>query len=116
MSGIERIAKERARQISEEGWTIEHDDEHRKGEMALAAACYATPIPLFKEKHSIDGFHFGDAWPWDKEWDKRKYAGAILISGVQVPLDERIRQLEKSGALIAAEIDRLLRLRESLKL
>ena len=37
MSGIERIAKERQRQIEQEGWTPEHDDHHAEGEMAAAA-------------------------------------------------------------------------------
>ncbi|MCM0757438.1 hypothetical protein M7775_02505, partial [Sporomusa sphaeroides DSM 2875] len=42
-SGIELIAAERQRQISQEGWTPEHDDQHANGELALAAACYAIP-------------------------------------------------------------------------
>jgi hypothetical protein len=37
------------------------------------------------------------AWPWDKGWWK------------PTP-DNRIRELEKAGALIAAEIDRLQRM------
>ncbi len=36
-------------------------------------------------------------WPWGKSWWK--------------PSDDPIRDLEKAGALIAAEIDRRLRLR-----
>ena len=75
MNGIERIAKERQRQVSVEGWTPQHDDEHKDGEMAIAAARYAAPY-----------------WEWDK---RGKH--------------ERIRQLEIAGALLAAEIDRLLR-------
>lgn len=35
--GVSLIAAERARQISREGWTPEHDDEHRNGEMAISA-------------------------------------------------------------------------------
>lgn len=41
-SGIEIIAEERKRQIEVEGWTLEHDDEHRCGELSDAAVCYAT--------------------------------------------------------------------------
>jgi hypothetical protein len=41
-SGVERIAAERKRQISAEGWTSEHDDAHEDGAMAMAAACYAA--------------------------------------------------------------------------
>lgn len=36
--GIELIKRERERQITEEGWTVAHDDEHVHGELAQAAA------------------------------------------------------------------------------
>ena len=36
---IDEIREERVRQIEKEGWTLEHDDSHTEGEMALAAAC-----------------------------------------------------------------------------
>jgi len=89
MTGIELIAKERERQITEEGWTPEHDDcFHRKGELAQAGAVYALP-PKYR--------FYAQAWPWDLRYYK------------PVPQD-RIRELVKAGALIAAEIDRLQRL------
>ncbi len=34
---ILEIARERERQMSVEGWTVEHDDEHSCGELANAA-------------------------------------------------------------------------------
>lgn len=40
-TGIELIAEERQRQITEEGWTPEHDINHTNGQLASAAACYA---------------------------------------------------------------------------
>lgn len=42
MTGIELIAEERRRQIEQEGYTPEHDDAQRDGELAHAAACYAV--------------------------------------------------------------------------
>ena len=90
-TGIELIADERQRQITVEGWTPEHDDEHKWGALAKAAACYAvnhTDAVVLEDGE--------DAWPWSEEWDKRKY-----------PND--IRNLVKAGALIAAEIDRVQR-------
>ena len=75
------VLAERERQISQEGWTPEHDDGHRNGQMADAAACYAST------KH-IDHL----LWPWSREWLK--------------PSDRR-RNLVKAGALILAEIERL---------
>lgn len=115
MTGIERIAAERKRQIEVEGWTPEHDADHETLEaLAVAAGCYAYP-PWAREMHErpvlewSGGARQSDTylrpsgrtesvpvlWPWDAEWWK------------PTP-DNRIRELEKAGALIAAEIDRLL--------
>lgn len=108
--GIERIARERQRQVDEEGFTSDHDDDcHRGGDLALAAICYAAPEPVFiKRTHlSRPGILFCDPWPWAEQCDKRKAANNGLPVGV------RIRDLEKAGALIAAEIDRLLRIQEA---
>ncbi len=94
-TGAELISDERKRQIEVEGWTKEHDVEHIDGSLAFAAVCYAIPsayrnysyCPLRKE-------NLPDLWPWDKEWWK--------------PTPEnRIKELVKAGALIAAEIDRI---------
>ena len=100
--GASLIAAERLRQVSAEGWTPEHDDEHLVGEMAIASAVYATPA----ERRRFNAGHYDPyepdtgkvpiAWPWHDEWYK------------PTPND-RIRELAKAGALIAAEIDRLIR-------
>jgi hypothetical protein len=102
-TGIDRIVAERQRQLSEEGYTASHDEMHRYDELAWAAVCYAAPKRVYVQiehiGHSQKRFVFSDPWPWNFEDDKR----------VPEPnLDDRIRQLEKAGALIAAEIDRLL--------
>ena len=91
-TGIELIADERQRQISDEGWTPGHDDEHEEGSLAQAAACYA--MPLWSRRHDQQGLP--QIWPWYAEWWK------------PTP-DDRVRELVKAGALIAAEIDRLQR-------
>lgn len=107
MSGVELIAEERRRQVEVEGWTPEHDQGHVEGELALVAALYATPIPLYSvnvdddRKNERTGnrgvtMEADDPWPagWGAAWDKR---GRV----------DRIRLLVMAGALIAAEIDRL---------
>lgn len=78
------VLAERSRQIEAEGWTPEHDDQHKAGELAKAATCYASVYPLA-----------ASYWPWDLKWWK--------------PSDRR-RNLVKAGALIIAEIERLDRL------
>lgn len=83
MTGAERIAAERDRQIVEEHWTAEHDNKHTDGALAHAAAVYAS-----------DRVDITDVWPWPDEKPKIK---------------DEISNLVRAGALIAAEIDRLLR-------
>ena len=103
MNGAERIAAERKRQIEEEGWTDIHDDDFCHEELAEAAVCYALPKKyrvatiLFPSPRNL----FEVLWNWDIKYWK--------------PTSDRIRELEKAGALIAAEIDRLLRLEKEQK-
>lgn len=94
-TGIEIIAEERERQIAVEGWSAGHDDEHNEGQLGRAAACYAMPAEIRKiggEQYEVFSF-LANIWPWDSKWWK------------PTPGD-RIRELAKAGALIAAEIDR----------
>ncbi len=93
MTGIEMIAAERKRQIEEEGWSAEHDAKHTDQSLAQVAAYYA--IPRFRE---IDL-----AWPrsWAIKWAKKNPYGHV--GGFT-----RLHELAIAGALIAAEIDRLL--------
>lgn len=95
---LKRIAAERDRQVNVEGFDFAHDDTHVDGSLAMAAACYAAPCEIFRVEKDETMESLVDAWPesWDDNWDKRD-------------LHARIRQLEIAGALIAAEIDRLLR-------
>ena len=96
MNGIERIAAERKRQIEKEGWTPEHDDTHCEGELNAAAVAYAA-ANLDRDSHG-EAAAFSSFFPsnWQVAWWK--------------PSADPIRNLEKAGALIAAEIDRLQRL------
>jgi hypothetical protein len=76
---VNEIAAERRRQIEQEGWTTEHDDQHTDGSLADAAAVYlGAEVP----------------WPasWSLEWYKPKNYRRDLI---------------RAGALIVAEIERL---------
>ena len=99
-TGIELITAERERQIKEEGWTPDHDAQHTNGELADAAATYAMTLRnrlnlmiLAQEKNP--NLKQLPTWPFDKKWWKPSEK-------------DRIRELIKAGALIAAEIDRLI--------
>ena len=103
MTGSELIAIERQRQIDEEGWTAKHDSKHTDFCLSVAAASYALDaavkhadlIPEWKNYY-LDVSE--GVWPFDEEWFKPT-------------ADDPVRQLVKAGALIAAEIDRLQRIR-----
>jgi hypothetical protein len=73
------VITERRRQVTAEGWTLEHDDAQAAGELAAAAACYALGSKL-------------PVWPWHAKWWK--------------PSRPR-RNLVRAAALIIAEIERL---------
>ena len=112
-TGIELIAKERKRQIEEEGWSLEHDDRLTDGSLAAAAVCYATPERVYVRKKVDHDILFADPWLWTETWDKRLEYGDVSIPGIPDPstysAKERIDLLIKAGALIAAEIDRIQR-------
>lgn len=99
MTGSDRIAAERQRQIDVEGWTQERDDIHAHREMLWAGICYAKHASalLYSEQARITppSPQVPDAWPWSAKWWK--------------PSEDPIRDLEKAGALFAAQIDHLQR-------
>jgi len=108
-TGAQLIADERERQVSNLKWTPDHDDAHTKGELAWAAVCYAAPTLAYRREDAPCAVQFTDPWPWHDSHDKRPFAGNAVLPNTVVGKAERIRQLTKAGALIAAEIDRLRR-------
>ena len=94
-TGIELIADERQRQIEMEGYKANHDDYQIYNELTIAAACYA--VNKIVPKISVQDINGSDAFPWADKYDKRDK-------------HDRLRSLAISGALIAAEIDRLQRI------
>lgn len=113
-NGVELIAAERKRQVTGKGYTPDHDDQHARGELALVAALLASPELLYKERNGEGQTGFVDPWPesWERRWDQRPYfdKNGRPNHDVTMGTQDRIRQLQKAGALIAAEIDRLLRI------
>ncbi|MFI7786924.1 hypothetical protein EN46_26570, partial [Citrobacter amalonaticus] len=93
------IMSERLRQINVEGYTPEHDDAYDGGELTRAAACYARHVSarggIYAENpaaYQAEGVP--DDWPWAEEWWKPA---------------SPYRDLEKAGALILAEMERINR-------
>lgn len=94
------ISEERNRQVETEGYNWAHDDSHKNGELAMAAGAYAIAEDArgeYRDQLFIPGW-----WPWSMEsWKPATYGN----------IEERIKELSKAGALIAAEIDRLQRVK-----
>jgi hypothetical protein len=107
-SGIDLIAAERVRQMSEKGWTAEHDDGHADGSLAMAAACYAANERIYVERRYARLVGFVDPWPW-QNWEDDRKAGGNHVTRVPLRGEARKTALIKAGALIAAELDRIER-------
>lgn len=104
-SVVAEVLAERHRQVHDEALTPMHDDRHRRGEMARAAACYALSSIDDKPVSATLAANFAGQtvwggqvalttllWPWGAMWWK---AG------------DRRRSLVKAAALIVAEIERI---------
>ena len=106
-AATDMIAAERERQIEELGYTQDHDAEHDEADLAFAAVCYAAPVPVYLfryvEQPAQPGQGQGGSvqWvePWPLGWARPERAA---------DRDGRIDELVKAGALIAAELDRML--------
>jgi hypothetical protein len=94
-NAIELIAAERQRQITEEGWSVQGDDQHKANHLAKAAVCYAMPDDIRQAIIWNITLRYR-IWPWAERFWKPSP-------------DNRIRELVKAGALIVAEIERLQR-------
>ncbi|AVR56975.1 hypothetical protein PBI_TRISCUIT_103 [Microbacterium phage Triscuit] len=98
MRGADRIKQERIRQVDEEGYDDQHDIGHQM-QLIEAASVYMTlavaQINGVSEREIKRAGHPKDAgaWPWGRNQYKPK---------------DLIRNLERSGALIAAAIDAIL--------
>ena len=97
-AGIEAFARERKRQIEQEGFDLQHYMQHSPEELARAAICYAMHPdrrrfehrPCFRNGAVVEYFYTPSLWPWDiSQWKP----------------SSRKRDLEKAGALLAAAYD-----------
>ena len=87
------VLAERRRQVEEEGFTPDHDDQYREHELRDAAACYASTIETFRPGEPPR------LWPWSKEsWKPHE--------------DDMRVNLVKAGALILAAIEQIDRRHE----
>jgi hypothetical protein len=97
---MQAVVAERFRQIEQEGWSFEHDDqEHQPGELAQAGAAYAMAMNcvfVSKNGHTMP-IGGSDLWPWVADWWKAH---------------EKRRNYVKACALIIAEGEKFDRSRK----
>jgi hypothetical protein len=90
VDGASLIAAERLRQVREEGFTPAHDAAHGGPDLAWAAHAYLARAASGKPDREIPPV----AWPWPaEEWKPDKDSARLDVI---------------AGAMVAAEIDRLL--------
>ena len=93
-TGIELIAQERKEQIEKHGWDADHDNHHTYGELRKVAAILAVQDT--------------DA----KVYDEGGFSSGGNVWGLEEKLrTDSIHRLKVAGALIAAEIDRIQRIK-----
>lgn len=92
MNGADLIAVERARQVTDEGYTPDHDDTHVRGELGRAAVAYIFAA----DTDGTDDVVARWFWPFDLDSFKST---------------DPIHNLVRAGAFVAAELDRLHRVR-----
>ena len=90
------VQAERKRQITAEGWTPEHDDEHADGQMARAAACYAL-AGSSAPKDGTAALLVSLAWPWDEQWWRPSTARRDMVKACALGLAE-IERLDRAAA------------------
>jgi hypothetical protein len=87
-AGVALVSAERGRQIAVKGWMPDHDDAHTTRELAYAGDAYL-------QHYLCPSLTVPTIWPWDDDaWN---------------PKPDQLRNLVRAGALICAEIDRVIR-------
>ncbi|WP_227509203.1 hypothetical protein [Acinetobacter johnsonii] len=96
---IKDVINERQRQINQEFYSTENDDEYKQNELLRAAVCYAENVVrrgwVFDSNFGPDVYQeeeVPDLWPWDLDFWK--------------PRNPR-RDLVRAAALLIAEIERI---------
>ena len=108
MISLQLIKEERKRQIESKGYDDKHDDDHDHDELINAAQCYLEHVSLKSHIMLLQDYYdnklklYRDVKrpkTWPKTWPPESWNP-----------DSPIRDLVKAAALIAAEIDRRLRI------
>ena len=115
LTGAELIARERQRQIDQEGFSAAHDRGHIDFELAHAAIAYANPNRRLAKKIPGDERYPNVPTVEHTNSDGEVETCLVLpesfwpfdINMWKPSPDDRVRELVKAGALFRAESDRM---------
>lgn len=114
------VRAERLRQVTDEGWTPEHDDQHQEGELARAGAIYAVlgglPGPLRTDtvrevaeslaRRRFPAFMLAVVvraiWPFSWHWFRPRSPRRDLVRAAALMLAEIERQDRATRLALAA--------------
>lgn len=98
---IAAVVAERFRQVEAEGWSAEHDEDHKPGELARAGAAYAIYARWHITENKSSGIFqlASQVWPWGIDWwkpagfrrDLVKAAALILAEGEKFDRAKKVR-------------------------
>lgn len=102
-NGLEHISEERKRQQEDLKWTPENDDRYINNELGNAATAYllANDLEIVSED-PMKNVTISVMMRRDMFWPFKDYS-------FKPSPEDRVKELAKAGALIAAEIDRINR-------
>ena len=105
--GTKLIEQYREEQISKHNWSVQHDiDVNKDGQLVQAAMAYLANVVTVEVDSASGPVAVDSRTLWPNNWSKRW----LKLS------DNRVKDLSKAGALIAAEIDRLLQTSDNVDL
>lgn len=102
--GAALVMQERERQIGRKGYTAAHDDGHDNGELAFSAAAF-----VIQHLSHLEESHGEYEEPWATIWNGMALHMDWHGVGCNFKWKGPIHSLTVAGALICAEIDRLIR-------
>lgn len=105
--GTKLIEQYREEQISKHNWSVQHDiDVNKDGQLVQAAMAYLANVVTVEVDSASGPVAVDSRTLWPNNWSKRW----LKLS------DNKVKNLSKAGALIAAEIDRLLQTSDNVDL
>ncbi len=99
------VLRERAEQVTREGFDTAHDDKYRPGVLANAAAAYALGAADKIGSNGIAGFFVQPSrvWPFSPAWWKPKDPRTAMVKAAALLIAE-IEKMDRASCRIAPTV------------